>query len=53
MTEEVVGHIIGGFVILEVLHVIALCWIVNRFTEKPLFKRRDNATSLFDNNRGA
>ena len=48
ISEEVVGHIIGGFVILEILHFIGFCWLVNRFTNQPIFRRRNEPVSFHD-----
>ena len=41
MNDAIVGNIIMGFVILEAIHMFLICWLVNRFTDKPLFKKRE------------
>lgn len=39
MNETILINVITGFVISEALHMIAICWLVNRFTNQPLFRR--------------
>lgn len=48
MNSEIIINIIVGFVIVSIVNSLTICWIVNRFTGQPLFRRRGEVSRFND-----